>query len=101
VPSSEPHLAKVTLVHVRLWQAGQVMRRSNLRPGIQMPMGIWSSKKVMNPTRVTAPQLEQATTNLPLGGNGSFATAAGPSSSPAGVAAEYRACLPAGLACRR
>ena len=67
-----------------------------------MPMGIWRSKNERKPTRVTAPQLEQATINLPLCGNGSsLATAAGPSWSPAGVAAEYRACFPAGRAWRR
>jgi len=54
----------------------------------------------MAPTRVTDPQVEQATARIPLGGSGSVAltVARSHSGSSAGVASEKRACLPAGRA---
>jgi hypothetical protein len=98
VPS---HRDRVTLIQARRRQTGHVIHRSNLRPGTQRPKGSWRRRKPRIPTRPTEPHEEQATVRKPRGGRGSAAVATGTSASPAGVAAENRACLPLGRAWRR
>jgi hypothetical protein len=80
----------VTLIHVLLRQAGQVIHRSKDRPGTQTATGNNSATKVISLTRLIDPHDEQPTVRTPRGGSGSVAVTVEveATDSPAGVASE-------------